>query len=82
MKVWVTKYALTKGIFEVEIRKEPSTDGYVSFQRDGHSCVDYFHGQEWWPDRERAVIRARVMRDAKLKRLRKEIIKLEAMEFK
>lgn len=83
MKVWITKYALTKGIFEVDAKEGETSlteTPFVSWM--GDYGKEYTFGKSWWRDRESAVIRARDMRDAKLKSLFKQIYKLEALEFK
>lgn len=81
MKAWITKYALTKGIYEIT--------GYLSIHSPGMIVDDqnpwhgHYHGEgvEWHRRWEDAVVRALEMRDAKIKALRKQITKLEKIEF-
>lgn len=80
MKVWITKYALTQGIYEVE--------GETSF-RDGMFCVPktektfaaYYHKPDWHETKAEAIARAEQMRANKLKSLDKQIAKIKAMRF-
>lgn len=74
--IWVSKYALTKGILKVE-NAETSDDfpiiamcGYVSY-----------YGNDWHRTEAEAIARAEEMRVAKIKSLEKQITKLRAMTF-
>lgn len=80
MKVWITKYALTQGIFEKEA-KECDRPGMISID-EGYGCV-YFHdeGKDWCRTRESAIKRAEEMRQKKIASLKKQIKKLEEMKF-
>lgn len=81
MKVWITKYALTKGIIEMEVElcenpqmvKEAKTE-----------WGNYFHtnGVEWHSNKETAIVKAEEMRMNKLKSLQKQIDKLNKLSFK
>lgn len=79
MKVYITKYALSQGIFEV--------DGEVSElfpdTFDARGYLGYFHGdgKEWHRTRESAIKRAEEMRKKKIASLKKQIEKLEKMKF-
>jgi len=80
MKVWVTKYALTEGIREVDEAERTVVDPdmiTVWFSRE------FFHGEgrDWHLTKESAVLRANAMVAAKLESLRKSIKKLEAIRF-
>lgn len=81
MKVWITKYALTTGIFEVEVHTSDHSPGMVVADRN--TWHEHYHGEgrEWHRTWEDAVVRALEMRDAKVKSLRKKLAKLERMEF-
>jgi hypothetical protein len=77
MKYWVTKYALTKGIFEAEV---DVTDEYA-YQRMGNLRVQYRLNRdchETWDD---ALFKSDEMRNAKIASLRKQIAKLEKLKF-
>lgn len=78
MKAWITKYALTTGIQEV--------DGEI-FGRKAirYPCpprgVSYAHGTDWHWTHEDALARAELMRDRKILSMKKRIAELERMEF-
>lgn len=80
MKVWITKYALTRGIFAVVA--EDCGNDMVKF-KGGNPGNVYAHGEgrEWHRTREAAETRALAMRDAKVLSLQKQIKKLQAMTF-
>lgn len=78
MKVYITKYALTKGILEKESRQ--CGDGMIA-TRERFSA--YFHGEgkDWHRTKENAIKRAEEMRMKKIESLKKQIEKLERMKF-
>jgi hypothetical protein len=78
MKVWITKYALSKGI--IETQAELVSDWRIRFKwPTGES--DHCYVPHWYTSREAAVARAEVMRTAKHLSLRKSIAKLESLKF-
>ena len=79
MKVWITKYALTDGIIEVD--GEPYGLEWVSASWDnGDKCNDFEQG-EWFDTKERAIQKAEEMRQKKIESLKNQIEKLEGMRF-
>lgn len=81
MKVWITKYALSSGIechSNARIWKERVVQVFETKYMNG-SCL--FHNNEWWESRSEAITQAEVMRDKKIASLKKQIAKLEAMDF-
>lgn len=78
-KVWITKYALTKGLYEMEVVKV-SEDGDSVY---GKAWYDVFHGEgkDWCRTREAAVQRAEEMRTRKINNLKKKISELEKKTF-
>ena len=78
-KAYVTKFALTKGIMHLDGEIETSGGGPASFRANG----DYvsFYRNDWHKTLEAAVVQAEKMRKTKLESLRKQIVKLESMEF-
>lgn len=78
MKVWITRFALTKGIIE--------TDAEVCIAGGGSMIktvnLGYFHKSDWYKEKSQAICRAQLMREAKIKSLKKTIEKLYSMEFK
>lgn len=79
MRVWITKYALTTGIFEMEVESQ-SEDGTGVY---GKAWSDCYHGEgkEWHRTKEAALVRAEKMRQKKIASLKKRIEKLEMMKF-
>jgi len=85
MKVWITKWALTQGIFEAEV-EECDTEGMVAQKPDGGGLCNmatYYHGEgkEWHRTRESAVARAEAMRQKKIANVKKQLKKLELLKF-
>jgi hypothetical protein len=76
VKIYVTKYALTQGIWAVEAEKAPSKRNYV--RTVGQFPTYYYKGQ-WCPSRKSALDHAEQMRIKKIASLRKQIKKLENM---
>jgi hypothetical protein len=79
---WVSKYALTEGIRAARV--QDCGDGLVNvLKADGTSGWGYLHGEgrEWHKTRDGAVERAEVMRENKIKSIKKQLAKLEAMTF-
>lgn len=79
MKVWITKYALTSGIKEMEVRQSEYNPDTVW----GNALFDCYHGEgrEWHKTYEAALVRAEEMRKKKIVSLTKQIHKLENMRF-
>jgi hypothetical protein len=83
MKVYITKYALTRGIIEAEVsRQRANEDGYVVvFWDGGLNGENVFGPTEWRWEREAAVARAEEMRKAKIASHKKQIARLEKLRF-
>lgn len=85
MKVFVTKYALSDGIWESEARLVK--DGMVELKKgkDGIPMRGgwYLHGEgrEYCLDRQSAVSRAEQLRKAKVKSIEKQLAKVKAIKF-
>lgn len=79
MKVFITKYALTIGIYEIEAEGTQQS-GMIS---DSNNPYTYYHteGKDWHRTREAAVKRAEEMRTKKIASVKKQLTKLEKMEF-
>lgn len=77
-KMWVSKYALTKGLYEEEVTIRDDSQ-YVIAKGDCWNSLKL--GHDVFPTREEAVQRAGKMRDAKLASLAKQISKLEKRAF-
>lgn len=80
---WISKYALTKGIYPAKCEEpSPSTPGLIV----GHSgrWSEYYHGEgrDWHRTEADAIAKAETMRTRKIDSLRKQIDKLEKLSFK
>lgn len=79
-KIYVTKYALSSGIFSAEA--QVSTDGKrASYKQEGGYFDECAHGQDFHLTEELALKRAEEMRIKKLKSLDKQIKKVSAIKF-
>lgn len=80
MKVWISRYALSKGIYQVEAQQGSNPSMVTVGSGIG---TQYFHGEgrDWHLTREGAVARAEAMKFAKLASLRKQLRKLEQTTF-
>lgn len=77
--VWITKYALTTGIFTAETEDINSIDGSVNV-KEGNRRMLYFEGN-WSITKEGATVQAEQMRNKKLISLKKQIKKFEKIKF-
>lgn len=80
MKAWVTKYALTVGIEEIEVNAKVTEEGVLTFRSDEGWHV-YLSKGDWHHNKEQAVVKAEDMRIRKIKSLDKQIKKLSAISF-
>ena len=78
MKVWITKYALTKGIFSLDVRMT-SQPGMVCFQ--AKYCVTHYHRGEWHKTEEEACCKAKEMQQRKITSLQKQLDKIRLLNF-
>lgn len=78
--VWITKYALTTGIMTEQV-EEPTqrSPNMICARALGPSA--FFHGKDWHRTKEAAATRAEEMRKTKLASLKKQIIKLERLNW-
>lgn len=83
--VWVTKYALTSGVQQFEAVASRHTADMITVPRDhgapGWTLDQHFHGKDWHPTREAALARANEMKVAKIASLKRQIERLESLEF-
>jgi hypothetical protein len=78
-QVWSSKYALTSGIYEVTVTQHPDQPAIVRVV--GSKDFEILLGNEWHRTQEDAVKRAKVVRDAKIRTLTKQINKLMGLNF-
>lgn len=80
--VWVTKYALSQGIFEADAQHCQSvSERMICIPATGDTLAQHYHKPDWHTSREEAVAHARAMRDKKIVSLEKQLKKLRGMEF-
>ena len=80
-KAWVTRYALTDGIWIGEADSCAESPNVIGFNREKPLGILYVIGNDWHRTEEAAIKRAEEMRTRKIASLRKQIAKLEAMTF-
>lgn len=78
MKVFITKYALTVGIQEIngELYAEGRAVMWGAYHESAHG-----EGKDWHRTRDGAVARAKLMRDKKIIAMKARIAKLEKMTW-
>lgn len=77
MKVYITKYALSKGIIEAEV--EQITRAVVSHREDGK--VNTYYAGEWHTEQDKAIAVAEKMREERIKICRRTIELMEELSF-
>ncbi len=83
MKVWITKYALTQGVFEAEVANfDPVRVQYCRLPAHPSAPLEWAESKEFHTSLGEALDRADDMREAKIKILKKQLRKLEEMKFK
>lgn len=81
MKVYITKYALTEGIVEAEAEVwSDVSDRMISLKT--HMPFAIVHKPDWHETRAQAVERAYEMKSKKINSLKKQLKRVDALEFK
>lgn len=80
MKRFITKYALSSGIEEVDARNCSDT-AQEMIAINGGGLSAYFHKGEHFETMEQAIVKAEAMRKKKIENLYKQIFKLERLDF-
>lgn len=78
LDVWVTKFVLTQGIFKCKAEVRPNDD---LIKHIGADVPTYYLKPFWHLTEKEAQEHARHLKEQKLKNLRKQIDKIEKMEF-
>lgn len=81
MKVWITKYALSMGIYEREAKEPPDRGHVVAIEPEAPNGWTMYHHADWWKSRKDALARAEYMRTSRIASLEKQIAKLRKMRF-
>jgi hypothetical protein len=81
MKVWISKYALTQGIYDVEV-SDPDAHQIVE-QRHPNMYSTFYHGEgrEWHRTEAGARTRANEMVQKKIKSLERSLAKFKKLRF-
>jgi len=79
MKVYVTRYALTKGIQEYDVSDMQKGNYHVVIHEAMYN--QHFFKPDWHTDIEEALIQAELMRLKKISSLSKQIVKLRNLKF-
>ena len=79
-KVWVSKYALTKGVYEENV-EIGNTWGHDEIAFPLGTCFGLTVGKSCFYNRKDAELKAAQMRAAKIASLKKQIAKLEQLDF-
>lgn len=81
-RVWITKYALTTGVFTADNVEVSHEEKMVSFRQEAWPRIVHFHKPDWWPSESGAIARVKVMIAAREASLAKEQAKLNALKEK
>jgi len=82
MRVWVVRYALTKGIFEIDGHVDlRNIDCVQDKNRKPATGPGFYCGDDWIDCEKTAKVMADTMRIKKIMSLEKQIIKLRKMKF-
>ena len=79
MKVWITKYALTSGIKEMEVEQSEDFPDIVKGKTWNDSQQG--EGREWHRTYESAIAKAEEMRLKRIESLKEQIAKLKKKRF-
>lgn len=82
MKVWISKYALTQGIYERDVEQSKESPTMVACQ-DKAFFTEYYHGEgkDWHLTEANAVKKANEMLEKAIFSAEKKITKLKKMTF-
>jgi hypothetical protein len=81
MRVYITKYALTRGIYEIEATRSDHSKYMVNVKARHWGCMQHFHKGEWHESFEAAKLKAEEIRDRKISALKTQINKLAVLDF-
>jgi hypothetical protein len=81
MTVYITKYALTSGIIEVEYPEPLPDGGFLRVKLPKADYVQSFGAREWHTTKEAAKQACESLRDLKLASLEKQIAQLKKLTF-
>lgn len=80
VKVWITKYAMTSGVFTAEAERAGNMGCIVRSVKRSR-FTGWFQGNDWHTDEAKAIERFNQMKQKKIASLKKQLAKVEALEF-
>lgn len=83
-KFWISKYALTMNVFEVEAEPADTCNDMLVVRPDGKiGHTQYYHGEgrDWHRTKEAAVARAEQIRIKKIASIHKQVKRIEGLKF-
>lgn len=79
MKVYITKYALTKGILIKDA--EDRYEGMIRIKRSSCFYTQYFNVPDWHKTKKAAIKQANEMKKKKIASLKKQLNRIQALTF-
>ncbi len=81
--VWITKYALTTGMFTAETKDDINAleDDIVRVNNQSLNGYRLYFQNEWHATEAMAIAYVKIIRDKKIKALKKQIKKLENLKL-
>ena len=79
--VWITKYALTTGVFKKEVKVFLESDDALTVVKEPGEHMTLYSRDEWQSTRVAAVARAEEMRLRKIVSLERQRARLLALNF-
>lgn len=81
-KIWVTKYALTTGVYATIAELDTEHPRMAVEDGRGLTLTHYYHKPHWWLTEAEARARFKLVRDAAKKRLVLQLKKVSDLHFK
>jgi hypothetical protein len=78
-KIWVTKYALTKGILEIEEAILDESNPRVAKYTDARGYLIFYYGDDWHLSLEAAICHARAMLEKSIANLKRRVLRLSKL---
>jgi len=78
--VWITKYAVSRGIHKVEAEVCWTSPNTITY-KEGDSWPQFARGRDWHRTREEAIARGKEMLAIKIESVKKQLRRLESMEI-
>jgi hypothetical protein len=81
MEIYITKYALTRGILTADAEISEEAPEVATIRRSASQSNEYFHKNEWFLTQANAQFNAEVRKHNKLESLHKQSVNLERTNF-